>query len=97
MISAHLRFPLERPAGSLRRLDLEHPHERRLVLLVERDDVDYAEALGAAADDLLARLDLIAYVASTRPMHEHVHGSNVRRDAVGYLSRSWSGKARRSQ
>jgi hypothetical protein len=41
----------------LRRLDLQQAHERRLVLLLERDDVEHPQPLTAAAVDLLARLD----------------------------------------
>jgi hypothetical protein len=35
-------------------LDLQQPDERQLVLLVERNDVDDAEPLGAAEEDLLS-------------------------------------------
>jgi hypothetical protein len=45
------------PPPSLRGLDLQQLDERRIVLLVERDNVDDAEALILAGDDLLARLE----------------------------------------
>ena len=38
-------------------LDLQQPDEQRLVLLLEPDDVEDAEPLVAAGDDLLAGLD----------------------------------------
>jgi hypothetical protein len=38
----------------LRRLDLKKPHERRLVLLLKREDIDDAESLTTAEVDLVA-------------------------------------------
>jgi phosphoglycolate phosphatase-like HAD superfamily hydrolase len=35
----------------LSRFDLEQPHERRLILLIERHNVDHAEVLVLAGDE----------------------------------------------
>jgi hypothetical protein len=45
------------PGQELRGFDLEQPDERRLVLLLERNDVEDAEAPAGVEVDLLARLD----------------------------------------
>ena len=73
-------------------LDLQ-PHERRLVLLLERDDVDDTEPLAGAEEDLLARLDhhpvgrlaRIAAVLEVQPVPEHrssVSGAGRRADST---------------
>jgi hypothetical protein len=57
----------------LRRLDLQQPDERRLVLVLERDYFDDAEPLAGAEVHLVARPDhhrvgRLACVAAVRPL-----------------------------
>ncbi|MFL5959138.1 MAG: hypothetical protein ACJ75G_02575 [Gaiellaceae bacterium] len=50
-----------RRAGLFRcRLDLQQVDERRLIPVLERNDLDDAEPLVVSGDDLLARLDMSA-------------------------------------
>jgi hypothetical protein len=69
--------------GNLSRLDLWQPHERRLVLLLELDEIDGAVVLVACGDDLLAHENLLglarfAEVVAVWPMQaipEHLSSS----------------------
>jgi hypothetical protein len=54
------------PRLRLCRFGLQHPHERRLVLLLEHHNVQHAEAPAAAEEQLLADLDPVRDVASPR-------------------------------